>query len=67
MNNYKIALVHCAKSAGYKLVKLKKEVNRNHPSIMWVFESSKIKTAKKIVKNMNMARTLSLSDPGMVL
>ena len=61
MKKIQIALVHCPQSTSYKLVKMTKEMDANDPCIMWVFDSSKINTAKKIVTNMNVAQMLNSS------
>ena len=55
MKNIKIALIYCSESSSYRLVNFTKEINPNDPCVMWVFDSSKIKTAKKIMKNMTLA------------
>lgn len=62
MKNIKIALIHCPKSSSYKLVKVNKEMDRNDPCVMWIFDSSKINTARKIMKNMNVAHFINETD-----
>ncbi|MEM7296917.1 MAG: hypothetical protein AAF391_01475 [Bacteroidota bacterium] len=62
MKKFKIALVHCPKSTIYKLVKMTSDMNENDPCIMWIFDSSKLKVAKKILLNMNAAKFINASD-----
>ena len=59
MKSFKIALLHCPKSSVYKLMRFTKEMDESDPCIMWVFDSSKLTLAKKIMKNMNIARSLN--------
>lgn len=61
MKKIQIALVHCPKSTRYQLVKMTKEIDPDDPCVMWIFDSSKINTAKKIMKNMNVAQLLNAS------
>jgi len=58
MQKAKIALIHCPKSNTYQLVKLLKKVDVSDPCLMWVFDISRLNTAKKIMKNMNLAHEI---------
>ncbi len=55
MKNFKIALFYCDKAFKYKLVTVDDQIDPEDPCLLWVFDSSKIKVAQKIVRNMNLA------------
>lgn len=59
MKKFRIALFHCPESSEYKLIKLTPEMDENDPCVMWVFDSSKLALAKKIMRNMNVAAVTS--------
>ena len=67
MENIRIALIHCPNSLTYKLIRLTDELDLNDPCIMWVFDASKMKTAQKIMKNMNVAQVLNMTDLEMAI
>ena len=55
MKEFRIGLYHCPQSTSYKLIKLSKDVDENDPCLLWVFDASRKKLAKKILNNMNIA------------
>ena len=59
MKKFRIGLLHCPNSSEYKLIKLTPDMNENDPCFMWVFDSSKINRAKKIMRNLNLASSFN--------
>ncbi|WP_462251636.1 hypothetical protein [Ekhidna sp.] len=59
MKHLRIALIHCPKSTTYKLVKMTQDMDENDPCVMWVFDSSNMRVAKKIMKNLNVANVIN--------
>ncbi|NQZ76678.1 MAG: hypothetical protein HRT61_11325 [Ekhidna sp.] len=61
MKSIKVALMHCPQSREYRLIQVTERFDPNDPCVLWVFDSSKIKTAQKIMKNMNIAQVINSS------
>ncbi len=59
MKKIQIALYHCPNSMEYKLIRLTDDIDLNDPCLMWIFDSSKIRLAKKIARNLNLVQDLN--------
>lgn len=62
MKDVRIALFHCPKSTTYKLLKMTAEMDENDPCILWVFDSSNMRIANKIMKNLNVANVVNTTS-----
>lgn len=64
MEKYKYVLFYSERNKIYRLTKVKNDgYNPKNPNVLWIFDFDKLATAKKILKNMNLATsTLSFSE-----
>ena len=53
-------LFYSNRTKRYKIAKVKKDnFNPKNPNVLWIFRPEKLETAKRVLKNMNLALTTS--------
>ncbi len=57
---FKYVLFYSTRNKRYKIAKVKADnFNPKNPDVLWIFNPEKLKLAKRVLKNMNLALTTS--------